>query len=197
VSRCTDRLHSKKRVAKCRARFRRARRRQDMLHNLTKMECTQWWRHTSEALIDVYTPPSPVRARQSMLAPLNPRTYHITRHFFPTDDRACITNRIVILSKDSKFVVSSHGRYPFSTHTIHPMAGVELLFTQSAHAGRSAYARSSADASSNRSLECSCRGRSFRVLGKSHNRIHDGGHSHTILAKHICRRTVWTVHRRC
>jgi hypothetical protein len=86
-----------------------------------------------------------------MLAPLNLRTYHITRHFFPTDDRACITNCIVILSKDSKFVVSSHGRYSFSTYTIHPMAGVELFFTQSTHADRSAYARPSGDASSNRS----------------------------------------------
>jgi hypothetical protein len=84
-----------------------------------------------------------------MLAPLNLGTYHIFRHFFLTDDRACITNRIVILSKDSKYIVPSHD--PFSTHTIHPMAGVELFFTQSAHAGRSAYARSSADASSNRS----------------------------------------------
>jgi hypothetical protein len=65
VSRCTDRLHSRKRVAKSRAGFCRPGRRHDMLHNLTKMECTQWWRHTSEALINVYTPPSPASERDN------------------------------------------------------------------------------------------------------------------------------------
>jgi hypothetical protein len=56
VSRCTDRLHSKKRVAKCRASFRRPGRRHDMLHSLTKMERTQWWRHTSQAHLLLFIP---------------------------------------------------------------------------------------------------------------------------------------------
>jgi hypothetical protein len=65
VSRCTERVHSKKRVAKCRARFRRAGRQHDMLHNLTKMERTQWWRHTSQVLLDIYTSPFPASERDN------------------------------------------------------------------------------------------------------------------------------------
>ena len=56
VSRYTNRSHSKKRVAKCRASFRRPGRRHDILHNLTKMERTQWWWHISQAHLSMFIP---------------------------------------------------------------------------------------------------------------------------------------------